>query len=122
MKRSSHPNEQINCPSCKSANIHSTCGRLDGDLRVRYKRCLDCGCKFKTEQVITKEVIVPKRVKGGAKAKKTRLTEGDVLFIRGQTLNGIYTRSDLAMQYEVDVSYIHKIQTGQAWKHLLVCT
>ena len=120
MKRSSHPNEQIRCPDCSSANIHSTCGRLDGDKRVRYKRCLDCNCKFKTEQVITKEVIVPKRVRGGAAAKAAKLTEGDVLFIRGQALSGIYTRKDLALQYEVDVSYIWKIQTGKTWKHLLV--
>ena len=121
MKRSAHPNEQISCPNCKSANIHSTCGKLDGEKRIRYKRCLDCNCKFKTEQVITKEVIVPKRVKGGsAIAKQARLTEDDVLFIRGQALSGIYTRKDLALQYEVDVSYICKIQSGKTWKHLLV--
>jgi len=121
MKRSSHPNEQIRCPECSSANIHSTCGRLDGDLRIRYKRCLDCNCKFKTEQLITKEVIAPKRVRGGSViAKRTRLTEEDVLFIRGQALSGIYTRKDLALQYEVDVSYICKIQTGQTWKYLTV--
>ena len=87
---------------------------------MRYKRCLDCDCKFKTEQLITEEVIVPKRVRGGTKAKKARLTEGDVLFIRQQALNGIYTRKDLALQYEVDVSYICRIQTGHAWKHLAV--
>ena len=89
-------------------------------MRIRYKRCLDCGCKFKTEQVITKEVIVPKRVRGGAIGKKSRLTEGDVLFIRGQSLNGLYTREQLAYQYEVDVSYICRIQNGQAHPHLRV--
>jgi hypothetical protein len=82
---------------------------------------LDCNCKFKTEQVITKEVIAPKRVRGGSViAKRTRLTEEDVLFIRGQALSGIYTRKDLALQYEVDVSYICKIQTGQTWSHVTV--
>lgn len=121
MKRSSHPNEQIRCPDCSSANIHSTCGRLEGDKRIRYKRCLECNCKFKTEQLITKEIIVPKRVRGGSiKAKQTKLTEEDVLFIRRQAKYGIYTRKDLALQYEVDVSYIGKIQAGQTWKYLTV--
>ena len=120
MKRSSHPNEQIRCPDCKSANIRSTCGRLDGNLRIRYKKCLDCGCKFKTEQVIAKEVIVPKRVTGGAIGKKSKLTEGDVLFIRGQSLNGLYTREQLAFQYDVDISYICRIQNGKVHPHLRV--
>ena len=121
MKRSSHPNEQIRCPDCSSANIHSTCGRLEGDKRIRYKRCLECNCKFKTEQLITMEIIVPKRVRGGSiKAKRTKLTEEDVLFIRRQAKYGIYTSKDLALQYEVDVSYICKIQAGQTWKYLTV--
>ena len=67
------------------------------------------------------EIIVPKRVRGGSiKAKRTKLTEEDVLFIRRQAKYGIYTSKDLALQYEVDVSYICKIQAGQTWKYLTV--
>ncbi len=118
MKRSSHPFEQVCCPACKSKNIHSTCGRLDGDKRIRYKRCLDCGRRFKTEQQITREVIVAKRKRTGA--KNSTLSEEDVLFIRQQLVNQVFSQRELAMQYEVDVSCISKIQGGKTWKDLLL--
>ncbi len=118
MKRSSHPLEQVACPDCKSKNIHSTCGRLAGDTRIRYKRCLDCGRKFKTEQQITPEVIVAKTKRTGAKT--STLCKEDVLFIRQQLINQVYSQKDLALQYGVNVSCISKIQSGKTWKDLLV--
>ncbi len=88
---------------------------MDENKRIRYKRCLDCGCKFKTEQLITEELIVPKRVRGGGGGKRAKLTEGDVLFIRKQLTEGMFTPGQLAMQYEVGVSCISKIQSGRIW-------
>lgn len=120
MKRSSHPLEQVACPNCKSKNIHSTCGRIERDTRIRYKRCLDCDCKFKTEQLITPEKIVAKIKRSGP--YNSVLTEDDVLFIRQQLIKKAYSQLQLAIRFGVDTSCISKIQTGRTWKNVTAKT
>lgn len=108
----------VTCPECGSSQIHLTCTHVRNDIRVRYKRCKDCDHKFVTEQVVTQEAVVAKKQRG----PNAKLNEEDVLFIRQQLANGIYTITDLALQYEVEFGTISRIKAGKTWKHLLVAS
>ena len=114
----------VTCPECGSSQIHLTCTHVRNDIRVRYKSCKDCDHKFVTEQVITQEAVVAKKQRGYPPGNPTnaKLSEEDVLFIRQQLANGIYTITDLALQYEVEFGTISRIKAGKTWKHLLVAS
>ncbi len=104
----------VNCPECDSDQIHLTCSNVRDNIRNRYKRCKDCGHKFKTEQLITEEKIAAKKT--GGFARHTKLQTEDVQFIKDQLNGGIYSAADLALQYEVSLSAISKIKRGINWK------
>ena len=110
----------VNCPECGSSQIHLTCTHVRNDIRVRYKSCKNCDHKFVTEQVITQETAVKKR-RGGyspGNVESAKLSEDDVVFIRQQLTNGIFTGRDLALQYDIAESTVSKIKAGRTWKHL----
>ena len=120
MKRKSSLKPVI-CPECGSDQIHLTCTHVRDDIRVRYKSCKDCSHKFVTEQAFTQETVVKKK-RGGylpGNEDAAKLSEDDVIFIRQQLTDGIYTAKDLALQYEITDSTISKIRTGKTWKHLV---
>jgi len=104
----------VTCPECDSDQISLTCTNVKGNIRNRYKRCKDCGHKFKTEQLITEEKIVAK--KRGGFANNAKLQPEDVQFIKAQLNGGMYSGADLALQYDVGVSAISKINRGVNWK------
>ena len=115
MTKSVHPLEQVYCPDCNSSDIFNTCSRSEGDTRIRYKRCRSCGCRFKTEQLITREIVTPKK-----KSFNSKLREEDVVFIKEQLVGGIYGAKALALQYEVSQSCIFEIKAGRTWSHVTV--
>jgi hypothetical protein len=58
----------------------------------------------------------------GATHPQARLTENDVLAIRGLYATGQYRQADLAQRYGVIRQHISAIVTGVTWKHLPVLT
>lgn len=73
---------------------------------------------------MTQEAVVAKKQRGyrPGNPTSTKLSEEDVLFIRQQLTNGVYTITDLALQYEVELGTISRIKAGKTWKHLLVAS
>ena len=110
----------VNCPECNSDQISLTCTNVQDNIRTRYKRCKDCGHKFKTEQLITEEKVVAKKRSGylPGNQEHAKLSEQDVMFIRQTLANGLYTPKDLAFQYDVSYSAVSQIKTGKTWKHV----
>lgn len=120
MKNSRSSIKPVTCPECGSDQINLTCTRIRDNIRVRYKSCKACSHKFVTEQAITQEIVVEKKQRGYApgNVKSAKLSEDDVVFIRQQLTNGIYTGRDLALQYDIAESTVSKIKAGRIWKHL----
>ena len=73
---------------------------------------------------MTQETVVAKKQRGYLPGNPTnaKLSEEDVLFIRQQLNNGIYTITDLALQYEVEFGTISRIKAGKTWKHLIAAS
>ena len=104
----------IDCPNCKVPVTGTTCTRLKGDTRIRYRRCSSCNHPFRTEQTITPEIVINRKRVCGA-PQNAKLEPFEVADIKKFLQNNIYTPYQLALQYDVSVSAIHRIRTGQTW-------
>jgi hypothetical protein len=117
----------LECPACGSSDIHLTCTRLKGHVRIRYKRCKSCFETFVTEQTLTPERVIKKKPQGALPGvdhprHNRKLTDEDVLFIRRQlTRDGVFSADELAIQYDVHIQTIHDIRAARSWKHLGAC-
>ena len=104
----------IDCPNCGEPVNSTTCARRKGDIRIRYRRCQSCNHPFRTEQVITPEIVINRqRVCGTPQTAKLKPFE--VADIKKFLQNNIYTPYQLALQYDVSLSAIQHIRSGRAW-------
>jgi len=104
------PHASFKCPNCKkrSAKIVSVDHRAD--YVARYRRCLECGESFKTEEHVVKyntELGIPKHSKLRADQVRDIRNNPDKL-----------TRVALAEKHDIDVGYIQAIKSRKVWKHL----
>jgi len=104
----------INCPKCNTLVIRTTCTRRKDKIRVRYRRCPSCKHAFRTEQVITPEIILSRERRQGT-PHNAKLKPHEVADIKKFLQNNIYTPYELALQYEVSPSAIAHIRSGKSW-------
>ena len=101
--------------------------RCSENQKLRRRKCLECGYRLKTLQVIhpeiEDEIVVPlltkEEIKESRRAnpKITTLTVQDVLEIKYFLfVNRTLAVSDLALQYGVTEGAILSIQRGYNWK------
>lgn len=116
--------KHVACPKC-STTTEITCLRKKNEdtIRIRYRKCPSCSHKFKTSQQISPsigpEVITPYHsAEEICSIRSSKLNEHDVLDILDLLSKGVYSRRDLALQYEVTYSAIRSIAVGRTWKHL----
>lgn len=120
----------MRCKECSSVNTRVlNTEHLHGAM-IRYLRCLECRCRFKTKEMyleyddairrhrIKKEptVSVEHQVKGEA-VHTSVLTEANVKDIRSLYATG-YGYTMLAVRYGVNASTIRRIVQRKSWKHV----
>jgi transcriptional regulator NrdR family protein len=104
----------IDCPNCGEPVNSTTCARRKGDIRIRYRRCPSCNHPFRTEQVITPEIVINRQRVCGT-PQNAKLKPFEVADIKKFLQNNIYTPYQLALQYDVSLSAIQHIRSGRAW-------
>lgn len=72
------------CPECKSYNVFVHDSRQTNETTRRRRRCLDCGCRFSTIEVLTEE---PKKKEEDMKLK-VMLDPGAVMPMRAHKTDG----------------------------------
>ena len=95
----------------------------------RYIRCLECGTKFKTEEVCVEKLksgprpwkdnwkCRPYNPAVGERVASSVLTEADVLHLRELAANGC-SRQELVKKFGINVSTVDRIIRRKYWKHI----
>ncbi len=105
----------IDCPSCGKPVNRTTCTRRKGDTRIRYRRCPACNHTFRTEQIITPEIVMSRK-RVYTTPQNAKLWPFEVADIKKFLQNNAFTPYELALQYDVSVSAIQHIRKGETWK------
>ena len=94
------------CHKCK--NRHTKVISVDhrADHVTRYRLCLDCGTKFKTEEKYVKYQEPLQR--------NVKLTPEKVKEIRNSKLSMF----ELSFKHDVDISTIQAVKSRKTWKHI----
>jgi hypothetical protein len=104
----------IDCPNCGKPVNSTTCARRKNGIRIRYRRCTSCNHPFRTEQVIAPEIVINRKCIHGA-PQNAKLQPFEVADIKKFLKDKFYTPYQLALQYDVSVSAIYRIQAGKTW-------
>lgn len=126
MKRKRYSVKALKCPKCNSENLPVTATKIEeGEnvIRVRYRRCQQCGHTLTTEQVLTQEIIVGRRGRWygveNLPGPNCKLTDKNVVSILHRLNTGVNV-DEVAAEFDVNRSTIGRIKSGKAWKHLSI--
>ena len=111
----------MKCPNCraKAKETRVTSNEERTDHNIRYRRCLVCGHKWKTEEVMVKykereqygnTKLNPQKVREIRKLAKERGEDG-------KTSNSNLIM-ELALELEVEYPTIQNVILKKSWKHI----
>ena len=117
----SKPYRTFKCHKCKGRRTKVTSVDHRSEHVDRYRICLDCGTKFKTEERYVKYQFESESLGNPTKThnnhrgwNSVKLTAKKVREIRNSKLS-IF---ELSIEYNVDISTIKAVRANRTWKHI----
>ena len=109
---------KMKCPKCKHQDTNVTVTEQRADHTVRYKRCLSCGYRFRTEERIVK--YLPRNIPVNGKLKRDHILR--IREIAKEELKLGIPKSEtivkLQVEYNVSFSCIRDVIIGKTWKNI----